>query len=129
MPLHLHSSCIEPGNTTLRLTIALLPPSNITLGIFSVRLSDDGLVLKLTLPWPNPLIDLKHLHRRLLNPEGTDRIEMYHPNLIRFEHSLKSCRSKSTDCEKTTSRFNLPFQVQTYTLKSIIFDGVILLVR
>lgn len=113
-PLHLISEWVEPGTTTRRLTVAILLPSGVAIGQFSTRVSDDGNTLFLVIMWPDPLVNLKHLHRKWLTAKGPDKIELYHPKLVGFEHFLKSCRSRSTDSVESTARISLPFQVQTH---------------
>lgn len=55
-------------------------------GIFSVRLSEEGLFLEFTMSWPDLFIDLNQIHCRYLTSEDKDRNEMYHPNLIDFRN-------------------------------------------
>lgn len=114
VPLHLLFDWIELGTTTRRHTVALLLPSGVVTGMFSVRVSEDGLFLELTVSWPGPFIDLKHLHRKWLASKENDRIKLFRPKLIGFETSLTTCRTKDTEYEKSTSRIDLVFQVQTH---------------
>lgn len=113
-PLHMISEWIEPGTTTKRLTVAILLPSGVLSGQFAVRVADDGCALEISITWPNPMVELKMLHRKWLQADGSDRIEVYHPKLIGFERFLKSYRTRSTDKIESTARINLPYQVQTH---------------
>lgn len=67
------------------------------------------------LKWAKPLSNLKMLHREWLLSKENDRVELYHPKLIRFEHHLKSQWPRSSDKVESMAIINLPFQVQTHT--------------
>lgn len=58
-PLLILSDWVEPGTTTKRLTVAVLLPSGVTSGMFSVRIADDGNSSEITVTWPDSLVDLK----------------------------------------------------------------------
>lgn len=77
---------IYPGTPTRRLTVAILLPSGISIGQFSTCILEDGNTLFMAVNWPDLLVDLKHLHRKWLLSEGSDRIDMYHPKLVELEH-------------------------------------------
>lgn len=113
-PLHLLSEWVEPGTTTRRLTVAILLPSGVYPGHFSVRVADGGCILNVTVTWPSPLVDLTHLHRKWLQSKGPERMEMYHPKMIGFEKFLKSCRSRNVDSVESMAKITLPFKVQTH---------------
>lgn len=111
--MHIFSSWVEPNTTTKRLTVAVLLPSGVGPGQFSIRVAEDGGALEFTMIWPDPFINMSILHRKWLQSQSDDRIEGYHPKLIGFEHHLKSFRSRSSDIVESTARIVLLFQVQS----------------
>lgn len=105
---------MEPGTTTKCLTVVILLPSCVSYGNFSVLVSEDGCASKLVITWPEPLYNFKIFHRRWLLSKEKDKIKLYIPNPIRFEHHLKSHRLRSGDKVEFMARINVPFQVQTH---------------
>lgn len=61
---YIFSEGFEPGATTRKLTAAILLLSGVSSGQFSVRVSEDEYALDYSVTWPNPLVDLAHLHRK-----------------------------------------------------------------
>lgn len=105
---------MEPGTNTKRLTVAILLSSGIPTRPFSERVAKGGFTLKVTATWADLLVTLNHLHRKRLKSNWLDRIKIYLAKLIRFEHYLKSCRSRNIDSAESTDRICLPFQVQKH---------------
>lgn len=113
-PVHFMSDWVEPGTTIRKLTVAILLRSGIQPDMFSVRVSEESCFLELTVAWTDPLANLRHLHWRWLTSKGSDRIKLYHTNLIGFKQILKRCRSGSADSVESTVKTSLQFQVQTH---------------
>lgn len=89
-PLFLFSDWVQPGTTTRRLTVAILLPSGITTGKLFVQVQEDENHLQFTVRWPKPLLNLKHLHRKLLSFKSSDRIERYYSKMTGSKQFLKS---------------------------------------
>lgn len=53
---------VEPGTTTKQLSTAMLAPSGVCSGQFSVRVSNDGHTLEFMVTWPDPLVVLKQFY-------------------------------------------------------------------
>ena len=113
-PLYLQSVWKERKSATKRLTLAILLPSEIISGEFSLRVADGGEYLELTIEWPKPLVDPDTMHRKWLCSDGDDRMRDHHPKLNGFEEALKSLRSRMTELIESTARIPLPFPVQTH---------------
>ncbi len=60
--LYLLSSWKEPVKWTKKVSAAILLPSSVGPGDFSIRVGDGNEVLELTVTWPAPLVDLRLLH-------------------------------------------------------------------
>lgn len=63
---------MKPETKTKHLTVAILLPSGVSVGSFSVCVSEDVLSLFLVVAWPDLLTNLKHLHRKLTAGIGLD---------------------------------------------------------
>lgn len=113
-PLHLKPVWVEPGTTTNMVSFAILLPSGIGPGDFSLRVLQGGRELQLEVKWPHPLIDLPLLHKKWIMSSKEDRMETYHPKFLGFEASLKQFRERATDCVLSRARFILPFPVQAH---------------
>lgn len=113
-PLNIHSVWNEPGTTTRMITVAIILPSGIGPGDFSLRVVEGGRELELTVQWPNPLTDLDTMHKKWLLSNGLDHMERYHPKYLGFEAALKHFREHSTDKIESFALFPLPFAVQTH---------------
>lgn len=83
-PLYIVSDWMESGTTNRRISISILLPSGVFIGQFSGRISDDGYTLELLVAWPKSLVYLKRIYRKLLVSNGSDRMELYHPELFGF---------------------------------------------
>lgn len=116
-PSFLFSDRVEPLRTARRLTVAILFPSGVTTAQFSIRVSEDGNSILLTVTWPERLMDLEHLHRRSLKSESSDRIEMDHAKMIGFGHFLRSYRTRKIDGVESTTKIFLPLQLQSHLSK------------
>lgn len=113
-PLHLTSCWMEPGSTTKCLTVAIMLPSGVGAGQFSLRVLEGGRQLEIIVNWPAPLVDLSMMHRKWLTAAGPEKIESYHPKLTGFENALKAYREHCKDDVVSTARISLPFQVETH---------------
>lgn len=113
-PLHALSEWTEPGTTTKCVTVAVVLPSGIEPGKFSVRVMEGGTELHVTVVWPNPLADVHTMHRKWLHSDGPDKLEVYHPRFVGFDNFLKSLRARSTDNIESTAKIPMPFPVQTH---------------
>lgn len=120
-PWYLMSTWTEPGTTTKRITVAIVLPSGVGKGDFSVRATEDGKWVELTVVWPNPLIDLDTLHRKWLwqssglsqAVRAGERFERYHSKCVGFEASLKELQDRVSETIESVARISLPFPVQT----------------
>lgn len=99
---------------TRRKTIAILLPSGVGAGDFTVRVVEGGNQLELTVFCPPALIDLRVMHRKWLLPGSRAGFQVYHPKFIGFETALKNLRSRNIDKIESTAFIALPFQVQSH---------------
>ena len=106
-PLYLLSEWSEPGTTTKRITVAIVLPSGIETGNFSIRIVEDGKCLLLVVQWPDPLMDLRMMHKKWLSQ--TNGFQMYHPKVSGFETGLKRLRKRTIDYIESSARILLPF--------------------
>lgn len=113
-PLYLISEWNEPATMTRRISVAILLPSGVGSGDFTLRVVDGGEFLELTVCWPPTLIDLEIMHKKWLRPDAPGGFQTYHPKLIGFESALKAMRSHSSEIIESTARIRLPFPVQTH---------------
>ena len=112
------SSWAEPETATKRLTVAILLPSGVETGCFSVRVADDGEYLELRVAWPKPLADVRALHRKWLPKEGEEASVIKNSNLelkfLGFEKSLKRLRERSDKAVASVARISLPLPAQPH---------------
>lgn len=113
-PLYLLSQWVEPGTMTKRLSVAIVLPSDIGQGHFSVRVVDGGEYLELTVIWPTSLIDISVMHRKWLAPGASGGFAVYHPKFLGFEVAPKELRERSSDSIEPVARVPLPFLVQSH---------------
>lgn len=112
-PLYAVSIWKEPETMTRRITLAVILPSGVDAGGFSLRVVDGGQFLEITVKWPRPLIDLNLMHKKWLGgPDST--YQVYHPEFIGFQEGMKKLRQKSTDWIESLARIPLPFPVETH---------------
>lgn len=96
--LHSTSDWVEPVTATHLLSVAILLLSGASPDNFSVCELEDGYTLAIVVTWLDPLVNLKHLHRKWLFSEECHRIEIYHPKLVGFDHYyLITHRSRISD--------------------------------
>ena len=111
-PLYLISEWNEPRTTNRRISVAILLPSGISCGDFSISVHEGGHALNLRVCWPTALFDMGTLHKKwLLKRKNNIRIEAYHPKIAGFESSLKLGRKQASDIIESSSRIPLPFAV------------------
>ena len=100
---------------TKRMSMAIVLPSGIDTGHFSIRVIEDGLHVELTVQWPDVLLDMQLLHRKWLQSKNRiDAIEPYHPKIVGFGSFLKNLRHAHMEKVESTVRIRLPFRVQTH---------------
>lgn len=110
-PPQIISDLVEAKARARRLSVATLLLSGVSPEQFSIRVSEDGQVLQVTITWPNSLVDSNLLHRKWLQSKESDHIKTYHPNLIIFEQCSKTCRSRNSVGAEYTALVSLPLQV------------------
>ena len=113
-PLYLLSEWSGPETTTKIITVAIVLPTGIETGNFSIRIVEDGKCLLLVVQWPDPLIDLRMMHKKWLS--HTNGSEMYHPKVTGFEAGLKRLRKRTIDYIESSAHILLPFAVQSHIL-------------
>lgn len=113
-PLHLISTWTEPDSTNQCVTVAVVLPSGVGSGGFSVRVLENGRELELVVRMPKQLQDMKLLHRKWLRSTRYDRMEPYHPKIVGFQNALKELRQHTEDFVESTARIALPISVQTH---------------
>lgn len=113
---HLHSisEWIEPDTTTKGLNVAVLLPSVVGPGQIFVHINIDGTELHVAVIWPAPLVNLHALHRKWLNSDASEKLNVYHPKLIESEEFLKFFPARNINHLESTSQITLPFKVQTH---------------
>lgn len=112
-PLHLLSVWQEPGTTAKRLAVAILLPSGVGAGDFTVRVIEDGDVLEISVDWPKPLVEISFMHKKWLLMDDS-RFTDFHPKYLGFEVSLRGLRENINDKVTSTARIGLPFSVQSH---------------
>lgn len=112
-PLYTISIWKEPETMTRRVTLAIVLPSGIECGNFSLRVINGGGCLEVTVKWPTPLLDLSMMHKKWLTGVSSP-YQVYHPEYIGFQESMKKLRCKSTDWIESMTRIPLPFTVETH---------------
>lgn len=122
-PLLVQSEWIEPHTMTKRLPLAILLRSGIEAGGFCSRVLYDGEYIELAIRSPCPLMNPELLHKKwLISIEDGERIELYHPNIIEFQNTLKLLRKTASDSMESKMRTRLPFAVQTHIEKKQLFS-------
>ena len=99
---------------TRRITAAVVLPSGVESGDFSICVAPGGMSLEITVEWPEPLVDLTIMHRKWLSGGSTGDFQVFHPKYTGFEHALKNVRDRSSDTVVSVARIPLPFPVQTH---------------
>jgi len=112
-PLHLVSVWREPETLARRISVAIILPSGIDKRGFSIRVSNDGGYLELTVTWPTPLVRVETMHKKWLVSEGEDDFEKYHPKVMGFDMPLQNLRKRTSDSVKSVARIPLHFLVQS----------------
>ena len=112
-PLYLSSCWVERETTKKRITVAIVLPSGVGTGNFSLRILENGMSIELKVVWPNPLANLNIMYRKWPS-DPTDPIKKYHPKMIEFESSLNELRDRSSEFIESYARIPLPFCVQTH---------------
>ena len=75
---------MERSTPTKRLFVAILLPSDVGSGDFTITVMDGGHFLQLTVGWPKPLVDVLVMHRwKLSNPESG--FMSYHLSVLGFQ--------------------------------------------
>jgi len=113
-PLYLLSRWVEPGTTTKMVSVAIVLPSGVGAGDFSVRVVDSGQFLELTVQWPAALVDIEVMHRKWLRMIGNGGFQKYHPKYLGFEAALKKLRERNSDKVESSARIPLPFPVLSH---------------
>lgn len=111
-PLFMISNWTERSTLAKRLSVAIILPSGIGTGDFSINVVDGGQYLQLAVRWPQPLLDVLVMHRwKLTDSDST--FMPYHPSVLGFEATLSELRSRNSDVVESVARIPLPFAVQT----------------
>lgn len=117
-PLSLQSQWVEPGSTTRMVTVAMVLPTGVGKGQFDVKVLDGGREVELKVMLPEPLSNLRMLHRKWVETaKDGSKMQMYHPKVLGFEASLKQFRKHSNEKIEATARIALPFPVQNHIAK------------
>ena len=113
-PLYLLSEWSETRTTTKRITVAIVLSIGIETGTFSIRIVEDGKCLLRVVQWPDPLIDLRMMHKKWFSQ--ANGFQMYHPKVTGFETGLNRLRKRTLDYIESSTRIMLPFAVQSHIL-------------
>ncbi len=113
-PLYLLSIWKEPGTMTKRVTAAVILPSGVETGDFSICISPCGMSLEIAVVWPVPLVDLTCMHKKWLRPESGSGFQVFYPRYTGFEQVLKKIKQRSSDDVQSIARIPLTFAVQTH---------------
>lgn len=111
-PLFIISKWVERTTLVKRLTVAVILPSGIGSGDFTISVVDGGQYLRLAVLWPKPLLDVTVMHRWKLG-DPNNGFMCYHPSVLGFESALRELRKRSSDAVESIARIPLPFVVQT----------------
>lgn len=112
-PIYLTQNCQEVETFTNRLNIYVVLPSRVEK--FSVRASEDGNALKLTLKSPFPLINPKVKHKMFLR-DATVRYEAYRQEYIGFTQAQNCLFMKSHDWLQSRAEIPLPYTAQSHVV-------------
>lgn len=111
-PLFMISSWTERSTLAKRLCVAIILPSGVGSGDFTINVVDCGQYLQLSVVWPQPLMDVLVMHRwKLADPSSG--FMPYHPSVLGFEAALRELRRRSSDAVESVARIPLPIAVQT----------------
>lgn len=116
-PLYLTSVWAKPGATARRASLAVLLPSGVGAGDFTVRVVDDGEFAEFTALWPAALMTLEVLHKKWLGKRGGEGFEEHHTKRVGLENALNKLRSWSSHAVEPAARIPLPFPVQTHIVE------------
>lgn len=95
---------------TRRVTAAMVLPSTVEVGSFSVCMVDSGNFLERTVKWPTPLVGLEVMHKKWLT-DASCQYQPYHPDFNGFVESMKPLRAKSTDWIASSARIALHCEI------------------
>lgn len=113
---------MEPGTATRHLIFAIFLSSDVFPKQFLVCAADGVCIVNFSVHWTNQMVDLKHLHRKLLYPIDSERTETYHPKIIVFANFFKAFSSRNVDSAESVAKFTLPFQIQTHKSENVYFE-------
>lgn len=100
---------------TRRLSLAILLPSGIRTGNFSVAFSKCGRTLDLGVCWPNAFLNMETLHKKwLLATNDHEKLEAYHPKILGFEAALKIKRKQASDVVEAVAHIALLLSRNTH---------------
>ena len=111
-PLYMISRWAEQFTLTKRLCVAIILPSGVGSGNFTITVVDGGQFLQLAVRWPQALVDVLVMHRWKL-ADSQSGFMLYHPSVLGFEASLSELRKRSSDAVESVARIPLPFAVQS----------------
>lgn len=94
-----------------RISAAIVLPSGIDSGGFSLRIGDSDESIEPNVLWPCALVDMEVLHRKWLKSEA-NYFQTYHPRIAAFGNALKQLRGSTTGSVEFVARIPLPFSVQ-----------------
>ena len=112
-PMCLISQWQEKLTMIKRLTVAIILPSGVGSGQFSLRVGEGGRHLELMIRWPKPLIDIYKMHKKWLTNERQNYKD-YHPEFTGFVEALRNYRARSVDWIESHTRIFLPYVVETH---------------
>ena len=114
--LCLISTWREEKTMIKRVTVAIVLPSGVGRGQFSIRVAEGGRHLELMVRWPRPLINISLMHKKFLISTGETYTD-YHPEFLGFMDALRKLRARAADWVETTTRIHLPFVVESHFKK------------
>ena len=92
--------------------VAIILPSGVGSGDFTITVVDGGHFLELAVRLPRPQVDVLVMHRwKLSNPESG--FMSYHPSVLGFESALIELRKRSSDAVESIARIARPFELIT----------------
>lgn len=109
--LHLISIWKEASTLRSCLTVAIVLPSGVSNGTWSVRVAEEGLSLIVKVAWPVPLTNVRVLHKKWLS---SNQMAPCHPCITGFEEALQRLRTHMNDKIISNATIYLPERVETH---------------
>lgn len=122
-PLHLVLIWTYPTTTKKCVSAAVLLPSEVATGDYSIRVHERRRELEVHVKWPLLLYNVEMLYRKWLQLEE-NRFESYHRKLLGFKNALKVYREKRADSVESVARIAFAFAVETHTVRRSSLEWV-----